>query len=70
LWRRTGIIVGAIVAVALMRLVSALLVGVRATDPATFATMAMAFLAIATLASWLPARRAARVDPTIALRDS
>jgi putative ABC transport system permease protein len=46
-----------------------MLVGVKPTDPATFATMAMVFLLIAALASWLPAWRAASLDPTAALRD-
>jgi len=44
-------------------------VGVKATDPATFATVAIVFFLIATIASWLPARRAAGLDPTVALRD-
>jgi putative ABC transport system permease protein len=45
-----------------------MLVGVKATDPATFAVIATLFLLIAALASWLPARRAAGLDPTEALR--
>ena len=45
------------------------LVGVKATDPSTFATIAVLFLLIAILASWLPAWRAASLDPTAALRD-
>jgi ABC-type antimicrobial peptide transport system permease subunit len=44
-------------------------VGVRATDLLTFTAMAVLFFAIAAVASWLPARRAANLDPTIALRD-
>jgi putative ABC transport system permease protein len=46
-----------------------MLVGVEATDPATFAAMAALFLIIAVIASGLPARRASRLDPTIALRE-
>jgi putative ABC transport system permease protein len=46
-----------------------MLVGVKATDPATFATMAVVFFAIAAMASWLPAWRAASLDPTAALRE-
>jgi putative ABC transport system permease protein len=42
---------------------------VKATDPATFALMAIVFFVIAALASWLPARRAAGLDPTVALRE-
>jgi putative ABC transport system permease protein len=44
------------------------LVGVKPTDPIKFAVMARVFTAIAAAASWLPARRAARLDPTQALR--
>jgi putative ABC transport system permease protein len=46
-----------------------LLVGVRPTDPATFAAIAVVFVAVAVLACWLPARRAAALDPNVALRD-
>jgi ABC-type lipoprotein release transport system permease subunit len=44
-----------------------MLVGVKATDPATFVTMTVIFLAIAVFASWIPARRAAGLDPKTAL---
>jgi ABC-type lipoprotein release transport system permease subunit len=47
---------------------ASMLVGVRPTDPVTFVAMALLFLAIAAIASWLPARRAAALDPTVALR--
>ena len=43
--------------------------GVRATDPVTFAAMAVVFCAIAAASLWLPARRAAALDPTVALRE-
>jgi putative ABC transport system permease protein len=46
-----------------------MLVGVKATDPATFAMVAVVFFLIAAMACWLPARRAANLDPTTALRD-
>ena len=45
-----------------------MLVGIEPVDPATYATVAGALAMIAILASWLPARRAASVDPAIALR--
>jgi putative ABC transport system permease protein len=53
----------------LTRLMRAMLVGVRAYDPATFAGMVLLFLLIAALASWMPARRAAALDPARALRE-
>jgi putative ABC transport system permease protein len=55
-------------ALLLTRLMAGLLYGVRASDPATYACVAAALLAIALVASWVPARRAARIDPTKALR--
>jgi putative ABC transport system permease protein len=68
-WAVLGI--GAGVAIALMatRLLESLLYGVAATDPWTFAGVAMLLLAAGALASWLPARRAAEIDPLIALRE-
>ena len=50
------------------RLMSSLLFGVSATDPVTFIVVALFLLAVALLSSWVPARRATRVDPLIALR--
>jgi putative ABC transport system permease protein len=64
-----GIAAGVISAFALTRTLSSMLVGVKATDRTTFALMAMLFFFIAAMASWLPARRAARLDPTAALRE-
>jgi predicted permease len=64
-----GIVLGIAAAVILGRVISALLVGVKSTDPATFAAVTIVFLAISTLASWLPAHRAASLDPTKALRE-
>jgi len=64
-----GIAIGLIAAFGLTRLMNAMLVGVKATDPATFGAMAIVFLLIGAAASWLPARRAAALDPTSALRD-
>lgn len=64
-----GIVIGLIAAFGLTRLMNAMLVGVKATDPATFGAMAIVFLVIGAAASWLPARRAAALDPTSALRE-
>lgn len=64
-----GIVIGLIAAFGLTRLMNAMLVGVKATDPATFGAMAIVFLLIGAAASWLPARRAAALDPTSALRE-
>jgi putative ABC transport system permease protein len=64
-----GIVLGIVAAIALTRVMASLLVGVSATDPATFATMAVVFAAVATFAAWIPARRAAGLNPNVALRD-
>jgi predicted permease len=63
-----GIAAGLIGAYWLMHLLAALLYGVGATDATTFGAVAAVLLAVAGLASYLPARRAARVDPVIAMR--
>jgi len=64
-----GIVVGLLAALALTRVMTTMLVGVKATDPLTYAAMAVLFFAIAALACWVPAWRAAGLDPTTALRD-
>jgi putative ABC transport system permease protein len=64
-----GVLLGLVVAVALTRAMTTMLVGVTPTDPLTFAAMAVLFFAIAFVSSWLPARRAAGLDPTTALRE-
>ena len=64
-----GIILGVIAAIALTRVMATLLVGVSATDPATFGAMAILFMLVATIAAWIPARRAAGLNPNVALRD-
>jgi putative ABC transport system permease protein len=64
-----GVAVGLVAAFLLTRVMDSMLVGVGATDPATFGTMVVLFFAIAAVASWLPARRASRLEPTIALRE-
>jgi putative ABC transport system permease protein len=63
-----GIAVGLVAAAAVTRVMTSMLIGVKPTDPLTFAAMAALFIAIAAVASWLPARRAAALDPTVALR--
>jgi hypothetical protein len=60
--------VGLVAAAALTRSLSTMLFGVSATDPVTFASLAVVMLAVAALASYLPARKALRVDPVITLR--
>jgi predicted permease len=64
-----GIAVGVIAALGLTRLMTSMLVGVKANDPSTFAIVAGIFILIAGVSSWMPARRAARLDPTSALRE-
>jgi len=63
-----GIAIGVVGAFALTRVLTSMLVEVKPTDPVTFVSVAALFLFIAVLASWLPALRAAGLDPTTALR--
>ena len=64
-----GVVLGVVAAMGLTRIMGSMLVGVGATDPLTFGAMSVLFLALATVACWVPARRAARLDPNEALRD-
>ena len=64
-----GIALGIAAALALTRALATMLVGVRPADPATFAAVGALFFALAAAASGLPARRAARLDPTASLRN-
>jgi len=63
-----GIAIGLAGSLALSRVISSLLFGVTATDPLTFAAVILLLVAAAMLACYLPARRAAKVDPMVALR--
>ena len=63
-----GIAFGSIAALGLTRLMASLLFGVKPIDPLTYAAVALALAAAAAMASYIPARRAMRVDPIVALR--
>lgn len=64
-----GIAIGLLVAAGLTRMMSTMLVGVRPTDPATFVSVIALFLLVAAVSCWIPARRAAGLAPTVALRE-
>jgi putative ABC transport system permease protein len=64
-----GIVAGVAAAIALTRVMTSMLVGVRPTDPVTFVGIVFVFLGIAGLSCWVPAMRAAGLDPNAALRE-
>jgi putative ABC transport system permease protein len=63
-----GVALGLVGAYILTRVLSNLLYGISVTDPSTFVSMSLLLIIIALLASYIPARRATKVDPIIALR--
>jgi putative ABC transport system permease protein len=63
-----GVVLGAGGALLLTRVIRSMLVGVKPTDPVTFVLIAGLFVSVAALASWIPASRAAGLDPNVALR--
>ncbi|HUR32803.1 MAG TPA: FtsX-like permease family protein, partial [Vicinamibacterales bacterium] len=70
LWKGgTGVVIGLIGAAILSRYLTTLLYNVKPTDPIVYGAVSLVLIAVALLASYLPARRAARIDPLIALRN-
>ncbi len=68
-WALIGVVVGIVASVGLLRLLSSLLFGVTPTDPFVLGAVSLVLVTVALAASYLPARRAMRVDPVSALRN-
>ena len=64
----SGLVLGTLAALSLMRLLASLIYGVSATDPATLAAMIALLSLVAVLACLIPAAKATRIDPLVALR--
>ena len=64
-----GLALGFLAALGLRRMLATMLIGVKATDPSTFAAMTLLFFLVAAIASWVPAARAASLDANAALRE-
>ncbi|HYV29861.1 MAG TPA: ABC transporter permease, partial [Candidatus Binatia bacterium] len=63
-----GVTLGVIMSLAVTHVLSKLLYGIRSTDPATYVAVSLVLMSVASLASYVPARRATKVDPMVALR--
>ena len=64
----TGVVLGVVASLAMTRLITGLLFGVRAGDPLTLGVFTICLASVALLANYIPARRATKIDPTVALR--
>ncbi len=67
-WTLTGMVIGTLAALGLTRLISSQLFGVRAHDPLTYMAITGLLMSVAVAATFIPARRATKTDPLVALR--
>ena len=68
-WAALGVVIGIPVALVASRLMRGLVFGIAPTDPISFAVVPVVLLAVATLASWIPANKASKTDPAVVLRE-